>query len=186
MLKFNMGCGQNKKDGFVNVDSAAACGPDEVADLEQTPWPWPDNCADEVSFIHSLEHMGGDPKVFLAIMSELYRICAPDARVTINVPHPRHDHFLNDPTHVRPISPATLRHFDREMNEHWKRKGLANTPFAFYLGVDFKLVSYHGLLSEPYRSRFNAGDLPKAELDHAVLSYNNVIESWDMILQVRK
>ena len=84
MLKFNMGCGQNRRAGFINVDAAAASQPDEVVDLEATPWPWPDNCADEVWFVHSLEHMGADAKVFLAIMIELYRICAPGARLCTN------------------------------------------------------------------------------------------------------
>ena len=141
MLKFNMGSGQNRRPGYVNVDSAAASQPDEVFDLEVTPWPWADSCADEVRFIHSLEHMGADPKVFLAIMSEVYRICAPNAQVVIHVPHPRHDNFLDDPTHVRPITPAMMSLFDREANETWRATGAANTPLALYTGVDFKIAS---------------------------------------------
>ena len=78
-MKFNMGCGQQNRPGYVNVDVAASSTADEVVDLEATPWPWPDSCAEEVVFNHALEHMGGDPKVFLAIMAELYRICAPGA-----------------------------------------------------------------------------------------------------------
>ena len=45
--------------------------------------------------------MGADPKVFLKIMQELHRIGRPGCRVVIHVPHPRHDNFLGDPTHVR-------------------------------------------------------------------------------------
>src|SRR3954452_15303504 len=104
-MKFNMGCGRRKLEGYVNVDAVAASGADQVWDLEQTPWPWADGCAEEIRFIHSLEHMGADTKVFLAIIQETYRIAAPGCRVVIHVPHPRHDHFLGDPTHVRPVTP---------------------------------------------------------------------------------
>src|SRR4051812_30210725 len=100
-MKFNMGCGLNRRDGYVNVDMFASSGADEVWNLEQTPWPWPDGCAEEVLFIHSLEHMGEQSAVFLEIIRELYRICAPGASVRIHVPHPRHDDFIDDPTHVR-------------------------------------------------------------------------------------
>jgi hypothetical protein len=186
LLKFNMGCGQNPRPGYVNVDSAAASQPDEVVDLEVTPWPWADNCAEEVRFIHSLEHMGGTPKVFLAIMTELYRICAPGASVVIHVPHPRHDDFLNDPTHVRPITPHLLALFDLEMNEASRKAGAANTPLALYTGVDFKIDSFQTVLAEPYASQNQRGEITLPELEEAVRSHNNVISEWRITLLVRK
>jgi hypothetical protein len=186
VLKFNMGCGRNHRAGFINVDAMASSDPDEVADLETTPWPWADNCADEVVFNHSLEHMGGDPKVFLGIMSELYRICAPGALVRINVPDPRHNHFRDDPTHVRAITPATLQLFNRELNEDWNRRGLANSPLALYAGVDFKIESYQAKLAEPYFSQRAAGEMTQAQLEHAIQAYNNVVEEWRVVLVARK
>ncbi|HEY3950855.1 hypothetical protein [Phenylobacterium sp.] len=186
MTKFNMGSGLNRKAGYVNVDAAPESEPDEVFDLETTPWPWADNCAEEVRFNHSLEHMGGDPKVFLAIMKELYRICAPDAVVVVNVPDPRHDNFITDPTHVRPITPHVLGLFDRQANEAWRASGAANTPLALYTGVDFKVESYAAVLSEPYKSRYTAGQLKDEELNHLVRSANNVIEEWRIKLVARK
>lgn len=186
VLKFNMGSGQNHRPGYVNVDLSAASNPDEVFDLEVTPWPWADNCASEVRFIHSLEHMGGDPKVFLAIMQELYRICAPDASVFIHVPHPRHDNFINDPTHVRPITPSLLGLFDREANEAWRVAGAANTPLALYTGVDFKVTGREALLAEPYRSQLMREEISQEAIAEAIRSRNNVIEEWRITLLVRK
>ena len=35
----------------------------------------------------------------------------------VHVPHPRHDDFLDDPTHVRAITPKLLKLFDRRIND---------------------------------------------------------------------
>jgi len=173
-MKFNMGCGHNRKDGYVNVDASPVGDPDEVWDLDRTPWPWPDGCAEQVMFIHSLEHMGADAKVFLSIMQELYRIAAPGCEVLIHVPHPRHDNFINDPTHVRAITPQLLRLFDRQLNDHWRETGAANSPLAHYTGVDFKVTNFETVLDEPYASRLKQGAMTGEEVAEAIRSRNNV------------
>lgn len=185
-MKFNMGCGHGKLPGYVNVDAYAACAPDEVVDLEQTPWPWPDNCAEEVLFVHSLEHMGADPKVFLAIMQELYRIVRPGGLVQIHAPHPRHDNFIGDPTHVRIVTPQVLTLFDRALNDQWKASGASNTPLAHYLDVDFAIEQVHTVLEEPYASDFQAGRITQDQLIEALRSRNNVASEVQMRLRVRK
>ena len=67
-LKLNLGCGQRKMDGYVNVDASPVCGPDQVVDLEKTPWPWPDDAADTVKLIHVLEHLGQQPATFQPLL----------------------------------------------------------------------------------------------------------------------
>lgn len=185
-MKFNMGCGSRKLAGFVNVDAYPGAEPDVVFDLETTPWPWPSGCAEEVRFIHSMEHMGADAKVFLAIIKELYRICAPDAEVVIHVPHPRHDNFVGDPTHVRAITPQTLSMFDRTLNDQWKAAGGANTPLAYMTGVDFVMVRADTVLEDAYFKKMQDGDLTREQIEELVKTQANIVRDYQMVMKARK
>lgn len=185
-MKFNMGCGHNKKPGYVNVDAFSEGGPDQVVDLETLPWPWADNTADEMVFNHSLEHMGGDPKIFLGIMKEIYRVSKPDGVVQINVPHPRHDDFLNDPTHVRPVTAEMMALFDRSLNDKWKEIGAANSPLAHYTGVDFETVNVQNVIEETYLEQYQSGAITVDQIVEYVGSRLNVVKEIQITLKVRK
>jgi len=185
-LKLNLGCGHNKLRDYVNVDCSDYFEPDIVHDLERAPWPWITNSVEEVLLIHSLEHMGAHPKVFFGIMMELYRVCAPGAKVVIHVPHPRHEHFIGDPTHVRAITPVTMMTFDRELCESWLKVGNSNTKLALMLGVDFVQKSVVTLLDEPYAARFDAGNLDEDELEIMMRERNNIAKEYQITLEVRK
>ena len=185
-MKFNMGCGYNKIAEHINVDASVVCAPDIVLDLETLPWPWETSVADAVVFNHSMEHMGQNPRVFLGIMSELYRICKHGAEIQINVPHPRHDHFIGDPTHVRPVTPITLSLFDKEQNDYWQKIGAANTPFAHYLGVNFKIVSTQLTPDEPYRTMLSENKLGFEQMKKLSHELNNVISEYRFKLLVIK
>lgn len=186
-MKLNLGCGHRKREGFINVDRFADCKPDQVVDLEKLPWPWPNDSAEQVLFIHSLEHLGQSTDVFLGIMRELYRVCRSNATVEIHVPHPRHDFYTGDPTHVRPITPDVLSLFDRKLNDHWRDTGSsAGTPLAHYLQVDFAIASAVTILDEPYASMLNAGQLTQTQLEELVRERNNVASEFQIKLTVRK
>ncbi len=95
-MRLNPGCGNNKIEGYLNVDSQESCAPDQVVDLETFPWPFGDNSVDEIIMSHVLEHLGETMEIYLSIITELYRICQPDAEINITVLHPRHDDFVTD------------------------------------------------------------------------------------------
>ncbi|MBK9117410.1 MAG: hypothetical protein IPM22_17810 [Betaproteobacteria bacterium] len=185
-MKLNMGCGHNKVAGWVNVDLSPACNPDAVCDLEVLPWPWGDDCVDAVMFKHSLEHLGQDSRVFLGMMKELYRVCRNGAEITIIVPHPRHDSFISDPTHVRIISPGVLQLFDRKWNDECRRLGAANTPLGHYLDVDFVVTSSTAVLAEPYASQRSRGELDDATIASIGRDLNNVFIEYQIVMVARK
>jgi hypothetical protein len=139
-----------------------------------------------VLFNHSLEHLGASASLFLRLMQELYRVCAPGAKVHINVPHPRHDNFLNDPTHVRAITPELLCLFDLERNRQWVAGGFSNSPLAMYLGVNFVLESSEIALVPAYQQRLAAGELSPEELKILLAERNNIAQEYRMVLTARK
>lgn len=186
MLKLNMGCGHNRVEGFVNVDAATQSAADQIWDLERTPWPWPDDCASEIRFIHSLEHMGQRTDVFLSMMKELYRVCANGAEIRIHVPHPRHDSFVGDPTHVRAITPLTLSLFDKTLNDQWKAAGSANTPLAHYLNVDFEVKGRTIVLDPDIRAEFDAGRLSREDVVRLERTQFNVVAELQFVLTAHK
>ena len=186
MTNLNLGCGNRKIDGWVNVDSVAACDPDVLWDLETFPWPWHDNSIDEIILSHVLEHLGQTPQIYLKIIQELYRICKNGALIRISVPHPRHDHYLCDPTHVRPILAETLQMFDLEVNKLWIHQNVANTPLAKYLGVNFKIISSEYVLDSDIQERLQSGILQTNELADMIRHQNNIVQQINIVLRAIK
>jgi hypothetical protein len=168
------------------VDMFSECEPDELHDLEKIPWPWETDSVNEIVFNHSLEHIGADSRIFLKMIQELYRVCEKDCLIRINVPHPRHNNFINDPTHVRIITPELLLLFSKRMNEEWKHMHAANSPLALYLNVDFELVSVQHILDEPYLSMFNNKQITVEELSRALKDKNNVASEYRIVMKAIK
>lgn len=180
-MKLNLGSGKTPREGWVNVDLTPACNPDVVWNLEQTPWPWPSNSVDEVLLSHVLEHLGADPNVYIAIVKELYRVCQDGARITIVVPHPRHDYFLFDPTHVRPITPNGLEMFSQRENLRAIGMHAANTPLGIYSEVDFEITSVEPVYAERWMKAYKAGKINGEGLVKAAKDFNNVIEQYTIV-----
>ena len=182
-MKLNLGCAFNHMEGAENVDRDPRCKPDRIVDLEKFPWPWADESVDEICMHHSLEHLGADANVFLGIMRELYRVLKPGGEVHIQVPHPRHDNYINGLTHVRPITSIVLQQFSLEWNRLTRDGGYANETFGYDLGVDFKITEDQVIVAQPWWEKYQRGQITKDELEFAVASYWNVIEECRITIE---
>ncbi|MGO9922521.1 MAG: class I SAM-dependent methyltransferase [Isosphaeraceae bacterium] len=183
-LKLNLGCGAKRFPDFVNVDKVG--DPDVKFDLETVPWPRPNDSVNEILLIHVLEHLGQDPKVYLAIFQEMYRVCQAGARIRIVVPHFRHDFFFSDPTHVRAVTPEGLSLFSKKANRHWIATRMANTPLGVHLDVDLELVSVKLKPSEHWFRLHPERPVDMNLLQNESALHNNLIEQLEMDLVVIK
>ena len=78
----NLGCGFNKKPGFINVDKFDNCEPDVQWDLDEIPFPWEDNSVDLIEIFHTLEHVQN----WYPCLTEMARILKVGGSLEIRVP----------------------------------------------------------------------------------------------------
>lgn len=104
--KLNLGCGQDYREGWVNLDISSTVGADVVHDIEKLPLPFEDDSFEEILCHDILEHVE-----YLPIMKELYRILAPGGEITIRVPHYTSRNNFIDPTHIKQFSIQLFDYF---------------------------------------------------------------------------
>jgi len=185
LQRLHIGCGFKRLDGFINVDAMPACMPDQVADIEQ-PWPWADDSVSEIVAEHVLEHVGQTPAQFIAVLKEMYRVCRDGAVIRIVVPHPDHEVFAIDPTHVRAIRPQTLAMFDQTRNAEVIATGNSETPLGLYHDLDLELLYVNMVPDAAIGAALQAGQISEAELQQLERHQRNIIIETRMVLRVHK
>jgi SAM-dependent methyltransferase len=107
--KLNLGCGQDIKKGYINIDFLKYRGVDIIHNLNEYPWPFIDNTFDEIYASHILEHVDDIKRA----MEEIKRICKKNAQIIIRVPHFSCGVSYRDPTHKRLFSYFTFDYFEK-------------------------------------------------------------------------
>ncbi len=181
-----MGCGFNKLNDHWNVDSFAKCNPDQVLDLEVTPWPYDDDFFDKINANNVLEHLGQDPNVFTNIIKEMYRVSKDQAEWYIQVPHHRCDLFWDDYTHVRVLTPKTFRMFDQKVNFEAIAKKLSDSTYGLYHSVDLEVVDVTYNMVGYWLQQQQDGMIGSKELDIKLNTMSNVCESVNIFIKVHK
>lgn len=99
-IKLDMGCGPNKREGFIGVDQYAMDGVDVVLDIGTAVWPWDDSEVAEIHASHFIEHLTASQRVHF--VNEAYRVLQPGGSVTIITPHWASNRAYGDFTHQWP------------------------------------------------------------------------------------
>lgn len=112
-LKIDIGCGFNKKQGFIGIDKSPQVGADLVLDVEREKLPFDDSSVDEIYCGHLVEHLHN----LIPFMNECYRVLKDGGLMTILAPYYTSIQATQDPTHVRYISENTFKYFTSEYIE---------------------------------------------------------------------
>jgi SAM-dependent methyltransferase len=185
-VKLNLGCGFDKREGWLNVDGFATCEPDKLMDIEATPWDLETSAFDHILMKHVLEHVGAQFSVFAAVMAELYRVAAPGGLLEIHVPHVRHDTFWSDPTHVRAFTPLTFQMMSKRLNRLWMEQGANYTMLAYVMDVDFEVEIVAQYYDPPWQAKLDAGEITVETLRETAHERWNVARELQVHLRAVK
>jgi SAM-dependent methyltransferase len=164
--KLNLGSGEFKKAGYVNVDYYSIAEPDIRHDLNKFPYPFPDSEFEIIEADHVLEHLV-DP---FNVMKELKRIATDKAEIVVRVPH--FSRGFTHADHKRGFDVTFPLYFDpgfppgfqgtplvlKKMRLHWfaqpylKRKMMK--PVLYFIGVGLgEVIDFFANLSPYFCSR---------------------------------
>lgn len=129
----DIGCGNHKIPGAIGLDSSRIPGVDIVHDLNKRPYPIKDNSFDVIYANQVLEHLDAPLDDTLL---ELCRICKPDGRIKIIVPHALNLCAFSDPTHKQFFTWFTFDYFGSNEQSYYTkaRVGIIERKFIYITG----------------------------------------------------
>lgn len=168
-MRLHLGCGNDKKKGFINCDKSKQVNPDKVVDLEKK-LPFKNDSISIIVANHVLEHIHN----FASLMHEMYRICKRGAIISIKTPFYSSWGQYNDPTHVRSFSPFTFDYFKKgnyghEVNAKKDMFKVEEVKINFGIGASSKLNwLFNPLINFNHRiyCRFFAWIFPSSEIEY--------------------
>lgn len=139
LLKLDLGCGPNKKPGYLGVDRYSFPNVDFVTPLGDrlVKWPFADNSVEDVHCSHFLEHLTQDERAYF--MNELFRVLTPGGKALFITPHWCSNRAYGDITHKWP---AISEMFFFYLNAAWRQGNAPHTdlqwnPLGFNCDFDF-------------------------------------------------
>lgn len=189
LKRLNLGCGYMKFEDHLNVDIDEKTNPDEVVDLNTTPWPWKDNEFGHIIAKEILEYLGNDKKDLVRILKEMYRISDNGAIWEIAIPHHRSDMIINNPLIKNAISPAFFSLFNQKDISEIYRKGIPDTSIpliAFDEDIDLDVADVQYKYTPYWENRMRSQTVSQDELMYSIAHLNNVAEMTILLIEVHK
>lgn len=110
MTHANLGCGDDYREGWHNVDVRDSVECDEVVDLDGTPWPWPDDTFRHVLMDNVIEHLDNR----LDALHELHRVVEPMGTIVLRFPHWNSPGHWSTPSHQGTLTHRTFQNYEVE------------------------------------------------------------------------
>lgn len=127
----NLGCGKNPIEGAINHDLWKHEPYIDIAhDLNDYPWPWGTETADEIYALDVLEHLNN----LVKSLEECWRILKVDGILHFAVPYAGDVRAHRDPTHRWFLTPESLDYF--LPGNPWEKK------YGYYSHMRWDKISF--------------------------------------------
>ncbi|MCD6283892.1 class I SAM-dependent methyltransferase [bacterium] len=112
--KLDIGCGKNKREGFIGIDIDPNSDADIIASALNLPFK--DNSVDEIYSSHLVEHFS--PKETEKFFAEIYRVLKKNSRafLKIDTDWTKKRLLQKDPTHKHRYSVREIKKILRQFN----------------------------------------------------------------------
>jgi len=84
IIKLNIGCGESKLDGFINIDTEKSVKPDLVFDITKGKLPFPPNSVSVIHCIHNIEHI--EIRFWEHVFTDFWRVLKPKGYIILAYP----------------------------------------------------------------------------------------------------
>ncbi|MHA1383253.1 MAG: class I SAM-dependent methyltransferase [Candidatus Helarchaeota archaeon] len=130
--KLNLGCGNDYREGWINIDINPEVKTDLIVDLEK-PLPFPNNYFSYILADNTLEHI----KNIFQLIDELWRVSKPNAIIEIYVPHFTGIYATKHLAHYHQFGIDSFNIY--QVNDVFNKERYGNARFE----IEQKLIYFH-------------------------------------------
>jgi len=117
-MKLNIGCGYEKKKGFINIDKTKEVNPDIILNIEKG-LPFKNDEVDYIYSEHCLEHIR--PQYWKFVLNEIHRVCRDGAIIELKLPFDNIGQRTNA-DHYRTFTWGSFNQFDPDSKRFYYSK----------------------------------------------------------------
>ena len=152
MIKLNLGCGNDIRKGYINIDREKLDGVDVVHDLNKFPYPFKKNYFDEILSLGTIELLDD----FLKVVEELHRICKNGGIIKIRSPAFPNMCSAQDPLTKKFMTYNTFEYFKDGGFDYYSkvRFKTLKREYIFSLNPKLKWLSFLPNLAPKFYTRF--------------------------------
>lgn len=152
----NIGCGETKLEGYINIDLEKKVKPDMVIDVKSQLLPFKPGTVDQINCIHNLEHI--EQKYWPFVFKNFYRVLKPKAALILAYPEFSRcaKNFLTNHRGLRDFWRATLYGRQLYPGDYHVVPMVTKEVCDYLLANGFDDIKYCPEADEPYNTFLRA------------------------------